>query len=131
MINNLKTILENDKNDIQVDSDTDIEELDEIMNIVCDQIAQKYYKTKTRIKKINTTLDNNFNKVFMNTNFDKYELIEEQFDELIHNFTEIKELMKHGRNIKIYKEKKETEKKNELRYARNELAHYGIQYNNK
>ena len=62
-----------------------------------------------------------------NTNFDYQELVEEQLDCLIYEYTKVKENLKYGREVKFYMEKKEKEKTNELRYARNLLAHFGIE----
>ena len=62
----------------------------------------------------------------MNTNFDDQELIEEQIDRLVYQYVKIKEHLKKGREIRIFKEQKEQEKMNELRYARNVLMQLGI-----
>ena len=62
----------------------------------------------------------------MNTDFDKQEYIEEYLDTLIYEYQTVKELLKKGREIRYHKEKKEKEKDNELRCARNTLSYYGI-----
>jgi hypothetical protein len=63
--------------------------------------------------------------------FIEHEILEERIDGLFYRYQKNKELLKKGRLIRHYKEEKEKEKMNELRYARNTLAHYGIDTNDK
>ena len=94
--------------------DNEIEELDEKMNNNCNETVNKFYKLKKNINTIQNILKYNFNNKFANNNFDDHELIEEQIDHLIYEFSKIKESIKNGRIIKYYKEQKENEKKKEL-----------------
>ena len=110
-----------------VDSDHELEELQEIMNNICNESAQKFYKLKSQSLHVSNILENNFNKSYLNTNFDEQELIEEQIDKLIYQYEQIKKHLRDGREIRCYIEKKEKQKNNELRYARNLLAHFGIE----
>lgn len=121
----LESITELPQINIQVDSDQELEDLNEKMDYVSQKIADEFYKLKFKISHINGVFENNFNRT-LNTSFEQHELFEEQIDEFVHEYLKVKNYIKQGRNIRFYKEKKESEKKNELRYARNELAHYGI-----
>jgi len=123
MDSKLKTIHEMD---LSLDSDNEIEELIEKMEYVCNQTSNSFYNLKKKVNNVNILLENNFNSNFVNSNFDHHELIEEQIDNLIYDFSKIKEFIKKGRLIKFYKEKKENNKKKELLYARNALVYYGI-----
>lgn len=111
---------------IHVDSDHELEELQEKMNFICDQTAQEFYKLKNQSTRISEILERNFNKSYLNNNFDDQEIIEEQIDKLIYQYAKIKKNLKDGREVRFYIEKKEKQKSNELRYARNLLAHFGI-----
>jgi hypothetical protein len=62
----------------------------------------------------------------MNTDFDKHEHIELYFDTLLHEYKTVKELLAKGRAIRYNKEKKEKEKYNEVRCARNTSANFEI-----
>lgn len=118
----LYTITENNN----VDSDYELEELREKMNNMNDHSAKEFYKLKAQSCKVTAILEQNFNEKTMNKNFDDHELIEEQIDKLIHQYTKIKENLKNGREVRFYIEKKEKQKVNELRYARNVLLQCGI-----
>lgn len=111
---------------VHVDSDQELEELQEKMKYICDQTAQEFYKLTCQSLKVSDILERNFNKTYLNNNFDQQELIEEQIDKLIYQYTQIKKNLRDGREIRFYMEKKEQQKSNELRYARNLLAHFGI-----
>lgn len=112
---------------VHVDSDHELDELQEKMNYICDQTAQEFYKLTCQSLKVSDILERNFNKTYLNNNFDQQELIEEQIDKLIYQYTQIKKNLRDGREIRLYMEKKEQQKSNELRYARNLLAHFGIE----
>ena len=118
--------LESNSEVTHIDSDHELEELQEKMNYNSHQTAQEFYKLKTQSFKVSEILEKNFNKFYLNDNFDDQELIEEQIDRLIYQYAKIKENLKKGRDIRFYIEMKETQKSNELRYARNLLAHFGI-----
>ena len=111
---------------VHVDSDQELEELQEKMKHNCDQTAQEFYKLTCQSLKVSDILERNFNKTYLNNNFDHQEVIEEQIDTLIHQYAKIKKKLRDGREIRFYMEKKEQQKSNELRYARNLLAHFGI-----
>ena len=106
-------------------------EINEMYECVTHQIAEEFYKLNNISNNISNNLQSNFNSKFMNTNFETHELIEEQFDNLLFKYLKIKELLKKGREIRFYKEKKEQEIEKEKRFARNVLAHYGINPSNK
>jgi len=110
-----------------VDSDHELEELQEKMNYICNETAQEFYKLKNQSTRVSNILERNFNKSYLNNNFDDQEIIEEQIDKLIYQYTKIKQNLRDGREVRFYIEKKEKQKSNELRYARNLLAHLGIQ----
>jgi hypothetical protein len=118
--------LESNSEVTHIDSDHELEELQEKMNYNSHQTAQEFYKLKTQSFKVSEILEKNFNKFYLNDNFDDQELIEEQIDRLIYQYAKIKENLKKGRDIRFNIEMKETQKSNELRYARNLLAHFGI-----
>lgn len=123
MTTTIYTIPENDNH---VDSDHELEELQEKMNNINEQSAQEFHKLKSQSNKITALLEQNFNENFINKNFDEHELIEEQIDKLIYQYTKIKDNLRNGREVRFYIEKKERQKVNELRYARNVLTHLGI-----
>ena len=123
---NLETINEIEKVELQVDSDHEIEEMNEKLNYVCEMAAQEFYKLKTFSSKVTNILENNYNLQFMNKNFDEQELIEEQLDKLMFEYVKVKELLKKGREIRFYKEAKEKKIAREKMIARNILAHCGI-----
>ena len=112
--------------DNNVDSDYELEELREKMNNINDHSAKEFYKLKSQSCKVTAILEQHFNEKSMNKNFDDHELIEEQIDKLIYQYTKIKENLKNGREVRFYIEKKEKQKVNELRYARNVLLQCGI-----
>jgi len=123
MASSLQTIPEVD---IHIDSDHELEELHEKMNYINEQSAQEFRRLKSQSFKVTTLLEQNFNNDYINKNFDEHELIEEQIDKLIYQYTKIKENLRRGREVRFYIEKKEKQKVNELRYARNVLTHLGI-----
>jgi len=84
-------------------------ELREEMRNVSELISCKFYLLKQRLTNVNVTLNVNFNKEFINNNFDNHELIEEQFDELFYEYNKVKEFLKKGREIRYYYELKEKE----------------------
>lgn len=122
----LEVIPEVSPMNVHVDSDHELEELQEKMTFICNQTAQEFYKLKTQSLRVSDILEKNFNKSYLNNNFDEQELIEEQIDSLIYQYTKIKKNLRDGREVRLYIEKKEKQKSNELRYARNLLAHFGI-----
>lgn len=89
-------------------SKLELEQLEEKMNSVCEKISKKFYCLKSNINNLNKLLETNFNK-----NFDEQELMEEQMDELIFEYSKIKDLLKKGREIRYYKEVKEKKGKEE------------------
>lgn len=127
MASKLETIPEIQPLDIYVESHHDLEELHEKMNYICNQTAHEFYKLTCQSLKVSDILGKNFNKSYLNNNFDEQELIEEQIDTLIYQYSKIKKNLRDGRDIRLYIEKKKQQKSNELRYARNLLAHFGIE----
>jgi hypothetical protein len=111
---------------VHVDSDYEAEELEEKINYICNQTAQDFYKLKYQSIHVTDILERNFNKSFINISFDDHEVIEEQIDKLMYQYAKIKKNLRDGREVKFYIEKKEKEKSNEIRYARNLLAYFGI-----
>ncbi len=122
----LTTINEDVHSDMTFDSTNELEQLQSEMFIITNKIAQDLYALKSYAFSVNNILECNFNTSFMNTNFEEQELVEEQIDRFVYQYTKMKEHFKKGREIRIFKEQKEQEKNNELRYARNVLAHHGI-----
>jgi len=118
--NSLERILEFEPVNLNISLET---ELDEKMEYISEQISQEFHVLNNIVSQVNSILDINFNNKFMNTNFDKHEHIELYFDTLLHEYQTVKELLKKGREIRYTKEKKEKEKDNEIRFARNTLAH--------
>ena len=127
MASNLETIPEVQPVDIHVESHHGLEELHEKMNYICNQTAHEFYKLTCQSLKVSDILEKNFNKSYLNNNFDEQEQIEEQIDTLIYQYAKIKKNLRDGRDIRLYIEKKKQQKSNELRYARNLLAHFGIE----
>ena len=111
-----------------VDSDHEMEELHEKMNSICNQTAEEFYKIKFQSARVSDILEKNFNKSYLNNNFDDQEKIEEQIDKLIYQYETIKNNLRDGRKVRFYIEKKEKQTFNELRYARNLLLHLGIEH---
>lgn len=126
MVLTLESNSEVTQNNIHMDSDHELKELEEKMNNNCNETAQEFYKLKCQSFKVSETLEKNYNKYYLNNNFDDQELIEEQIDILIYEYAKIKENLKKGRDIRFYIEKRKEQKLNELKYARNLLAHFGI-----
>lgn len=116
---NLTTITEID---INVNSENDLTELEEKMNYITNKIATDLHGLTHNVNCIKFILESNE----LNIDFEKQEYIEEYFDKFIYQYSKIKDYFKKGREIRCYKEKKEQEKINELRYARNVLAQLGI-----
>ena len=115
----------------------DYSELDHIMLIeqmdnTVENLNKEFLYISQRMKYMNEMfeklyLQNKNNEVGMS--FIEHELFEERMDGLFYRYQKTKELLKKGRLIRHHKEEKEKEKLNELRYARNTLAHYGINVN--
>lgn len=127
MPSKLNTINEEEQSNIDENfSGVEVDFLQSEMLLISNKIAQELYTLKSYSFSANHILHCNFNASFMNKNFEEQELIEEQLDRFVHQYTKIKEYFKKGREIRYHKEQKEKEKMNELRYARNVLAQLGI-----
>jgi uncharacterized ubiquitin-like protein YukD len=124
--NSLDRIPESDPVNLDVNSDTELDELAEKMKYISQQIAEEFHILNNIVSKTNSVLNVNFNNKFMNVNFDQQENIEWHFDILVHEYQTVKQLFKKGREIRYNIETKEKEKDNEIRYARNTLSYYGI-----
>ena len=125
-MNPLPTIYENEDLDY---SELSIKMLNEHMGETVNKLNIEFLNISQRIKYMNDMFD----KLYENNKYDgvvmsfiEHELFEERMDGLIYRYQKTKNLMKKGRLIRHYTEEKEKEKSNELRYARNTLAHYGI-----
>ena len=116
--NSLERIPESKPVNLNVNSETELDELDEKMEYVSEQISEEFHILNTIVSQVNGILNINFNNKFMNTDFDKQEYIEEYLDTLIYEYQTVKELLKKGREIRYNKEKKEKQKDNELRGSR-------------
>lgn len=108
--------------DFNIDSDDDLEELKDKFDCITGSIASEMI----RLKKYSENVTNELN-INNNTTFEEQELIEEQIDIFIYEYHKLKELLRQGREIRLHKEAKEKDMKNQKRFARNALAHYGIQ----
>ena len=86
----LEVIPEVSPMNVHVDSDQELEELQEKMKYICDQTAQEFYKLTCQSLKVSDILERNFNKTYLNNNFDHQEIIEEQIDKLIYQYMKIK-----------------------------------------
>jgi hypothetical protein len=122
----LPTIYENEGLDY---SELSIKMLNEHMDETVNKLNIEFLNISQRMKYMNDTFD----KLYKNNKYDglgmlfiEHELFEERMDSLIYRYQKTKNLLKKGRLIRYYTEEKEKEKSNELRYARNTLAHYGI-----
>jgi hypothetical protein len=124
--NSLDRIPESEPVNLNVNSETKLEELNKKMEYTCEVIAEEFHILNNIVSQINGILNINFNNKFMNTNFDKHEHIEFYFDTLIEEYQNVKELLKKGREIRYYKEKKEKEKYNEITCSRNMSENYEI-----
>lgn len=129
-MDNMPTIFENECTDY---SELSHKMLIEQMNNTVNNLNKEFWDNMQRMKHINVMfeklyLENKNNEVGMS--FIEHELLEERMDGLFYRYQKTKELLKKGRLIRLYKEEKEKEKKNELVYARNTLAYYGINVNN-
>ena len=116
--------------ELHVDSNHELDEINEKYEYVTDRIAEEFYKLNNMSHIISDILEKNFNSNFMNKNFETHELVEEKLDNLLFKYLQIKELLKKGREIRFYKEQKENEITKEKRFARNALAYYGIKPSN-
>jgi hypothetical protein len=110
--NSLDRIPEFEPVNLNVNSETKLEELDEKMEYIGEVIAQEFHILNNIVSQINGILQVNFNNKFMNKDFDKHEHIEFYFDTLLHEYKTVKELLKKGRAIRYNKEEKEKEKYN-------------------
>ena len=124
--NSLERIPESEPVNLDVNQETELEELDNKMKYISQKIAEEFHILNNIVSKTNSVLNVNFNNKFMNTNFDQQENIEWYLDSLVHEYQTVKELLKKGREIRYNKESKEKEKDNEIRCARNTLSYYGI-----
>ena len=124
--NSLERIPESKPVNLNVNSETELDELDEKMEYVSEQISEEFHILNTIVSQVNGILNINFNNKFMNTDFDKQEYIEEYLDTLIYEYQTVKELLKKGREIRYNKEKKEKQKDNEIRGSRATLKYCGI-----
>ena len=124
--NSLERIPESKPVNLNVNSETELEELDEKMEYISEQISEEFHILNTIVSQVNGILNINFNNKFMNTDFDKQEYIEEYLDTLVYEYQTVKELLKKGREIRYNKEKKEKQKDNELRGSRATLKYCGI-----
>lgn len=122
----LETISEMEPIDLNVNSKTNLDDLEEKMEYTCKKIAEQYYKLNNKLSIINNIIDLNFNSNYINTDFNRHEHIEEQLDSLIFKYQNLKTLLNKGREIRYLKEIKEKEKENEIRCARNTLVQLGI-----
>ncbi len=125
-MNTLPTIYENECIDY---SDLSYKMLNEHMDENVNNLNKDFKNILQKMKDITTM----FEKLYSNNNsnvdgfsFLEHELFEDRMDGLFYKYQRTKELLKKGRLIRCYKEEKEREKLNELRYARNTLAQYGI-----
>jgi hypothetical protein len=89
-------------------------------------LNQEFLLTYTRIKIMHDIFESFYANKLNNATFMEHELLEEKIDNFIYSYQKTKQLLKQGRLVRYHKEEKEKEKLNELRYARNTLAHYGI-----
>lgn len=121
-----KYITEMEKGNLHIDSDYQLDEINEKYNYITTKIADKFLKINNICKNASVILQNNYNSNFINKNFEYQELIEETLDNLVFEYLQSKELLKKGREIRYFKELKEKEVENEKRYARNALAQCGI-----
>jgi hypothetical protein len=124
--NSLERIPESNPVNLNINSETELEELDEKMEYISEQISEEFHILNTIVSQVNGILNINFNNKFMNTDFDKQEYIEEYLDTLIYEYQTVKELLKKGREIRYNKEKKEKQKDNEVRGSRNTLKYCEI-----
>ncbi len=127
--NSLDMIPELEPVNLNINKETSLEELTEKMTYITELIAEEYYMLNNVVSNVNSILDVNYNNKFMNKDFDKQEYIEEYLDSLVYEYQKVKEILKKGREIRYHKELKEKEKENEIRCARNTLAHFGIKLN--
>ena len=71
------------------------------LSSVTKEIANDFNQFKFKICNITKMLHQNFNKEFMNDNFDDQELIEEQIDILLFGYESIKQKLRKVRIMKI------------------------------
>lgn len=112
--------------ELHINSDDEIEEINEKMTCISEMIACEFTNLKKISSNLNNTLDDNYNSKITNKNFDEQELIEEKLDTLLFEFSKVKVLLKKGREIRYYKELKEKEIEKQKIFARNLLIQYGI-----
>ncbi len=106
--------------DLHIDSDYSLEEMNEKYDYVKSKISKEFIRLQKHSEKLSNLLQINC------SCFEEQELIEEQMDKFMYEYIKCKELFRHGREIRIYKESKEIELDNQKKFARNVLIHYGI-----
>lgn len=127
---NMPTIFENDCDDY---CEFTHKMLNEELNSTINSLNKEFLSMSQKMKDINGI----FEKLYLNNknneqgmSFIEHELFEERIDGLFYRYQTAKNLLKKGRLVRHYKEEKEKETLNELRYARNTLAQYGINTTN-
>ena len=126
----MPTIFENECNNPDY-SEFTYKMLNDTMNDTIIKLNKEFLSISKRMKDINDVFEKLYLKNKNNEqgmSFIEHELFEDRIDGLFYRYQTAKQLLKKGRLVRFYKEEKEKEKLNELRYARNTLAHYGINF---
>jgi hypothetical protein len=122
------------KNEFNLDIDKyeelEYEELKYKLDKISNEINEEIYKMKYNLYKLNNIFHENNSEICKNDDFNKQELIEENFDILFHKYKKLKLLFKKGREIRFYKEFKENDINKEKILMRNLhlKIYYGIKY---
>lgn len=130
----MPTIFENECTDY---SEYSSKMLNVEMNDTINVLNKEFLSITQKMRDINNMFERLYLKNKNNEqgmSFIEHELFEERMEGLFYRYQKSKNLLKKGRLLRYYteekekeeEEEKETEILNELRYARNTLAHYGI-----
>ncbi|MFY7728056.1 MAG: hypothetical protein ACOVRN_00915 [Flavobacterium sp.] len=108
--------------------DDDVDTLHFKLNAMCATLDNELAKTAKRIDKLyNQDICYTLRKLTENgITFDDHEIVEEAVDAFTYRFQKTKQLLKEARLIRCYIEQKTAQKENEIRFAKNALAQYGI-----
>ena len=105
---------------LHINSEYNLEKMNQKLHYVESSISSELLKLQAHSEKLTTLLKTQF------VSLEEQELVEEQLDKFMYEYKKCKELLNHGREIRIHKEMKEMELHNQKRFARNVLVQYGI-----
>lgn len=110
----------------------DLHILQEKMNDILKQLNFELSKNSTQISDLNDIMKCAMDRLNDDViTFGHYEILEDAFDTVIYKYQKTKNLLKTGRLIQCFIEQKTLQKECEIRFAKNVMAQYGIEYPSK